>query len=411
MLIDIFSSFGSIATALFFLLFAGIMGYILHYLLSRRGLHAKFELLRNQFSGFDSRLNGVDKKVKSLETQWPKFEERFQTLESQQENFETAQNEAHKKIDLDFGELKKNQTLKFTSLTTQLTDATSELAGMKSSFTPFETGLKSQAQNLEALKTKMTSLNSEREKKEAQLDEKIKSAVKSDDIKDFIKMSSLGEFAKKSDIPSSLTQAEVKGFIGETEKNWMSKLTGTESKIKDWSPQINQMTSKVQSLETEKLDKVQFEQVKKLETQLQSLTENLNQLKKENKDQDDEISALKLALKEKNSKPVAAPAPVKKAAPIAMDSRGVPTEPIVDKLSIRNIRVQSHEKDDLKLIKGIGPFIEEKVNALGITTFKQVAALTHEDVDLVTDAIQFFPGRILRDDWMSQAQQLKNQTH
>ncbi len=61
------------------------------------------------------------------------------------------------------------------------------------------------------------------------------------------------------------------------------------------------------------------------------------------------------------------------------------------------------DKDDLKLIKGIGPFIEKKLNALGIWTFKQISAFTSEDVQSVTKAIEFFPGRIERDNWVSQA--------
>jgi len=61
------------------------------------------------------------------------------------------------------------------------------------------------------------------------------------------------------------------------------------------------------------------------------------------------------------------------------------------------------EKDDLKIIKGVGPFIEKKLNALGIFTFKQIANFTDEDKDIVNDAIEFFKGRIKRDDWVGQA--------
>lgn len=61
------------------------------------------------------------------------------------------------------------------------------------------------------------------------------------------------------------------------------------------------------------------------------------------------------------------------------------------------------EKDDLKLIKGIGPFIEKKLHALGIYTFRQVANFTEEIEDKVNEAIEFFPGRIRRDKWSAQA--------
>lgn len=66
-----------------------------------------------------------------------------------------------------------------------------------------------------------------------------------------------------------------------------------------------------------------------------------------------------------------------------------------------------NEKDDLKKINGIGPFIEQKLNDIGIYTFKQISEFDNELVEQVTDAIQFFPGRINRDDWVGQAKQLK----
>jgi predicted flap endonuclease-1-like 5' DNA nuclease len=60
-------------------------------------------------------------------------------------------------------------------------------------------------------------------------------------------------------------------------------------------------------------------------------------------------------------------------------------------------------KDDLQVIKGIGPFIEEKLNALGITTYRQIANMTPKLEDQVNEAIEFFPGRVKRDQWVAQA--------
>ncbi|MGB1797318.1 MAG: hypothetical protein ACPHJ5_05335, partial [Candidatus Thalassarchaeaceae archaeon] len=66
-------------------------------------------------------------------------------------------------------------------------------------------------------------------------------------------------------------------------------------------------------------------------------------------------------------------------------------------------------RDDLQTIKGIGPFIEEKLNALGITTFRQVANMDSELEDQVNEAIEFFPGRVRRDEWARQAGELLGQ--
>lgn len=65
--------------------------------------------------------------------------------------------------------------------------------------------------------------------------------------------------------------------------------------------------------------------------------------------------------------------------------------------------VEPDEKDNLTDIKGIGPFIEKRLNMLGIYTFKQLSELTPELVDRVGNAIEFFPGRIARENWIGQA--------
>ena len=66
------------------------------------------------------------------------------------------------------------------------------------------------------------------------------------------------------------------------------------------------------------------------------------------------------------------------------------------------------EQDDLQAIKGIGPFIAEKLNALGIYTFEQVGNMTPKIEEEVNQAIEFFSGRIKRDEWAKQAKELAN---
>ena len=61
--------------------------------------------------------------------------------------------------------------------------------------------------------------------------------------------------------------------------------------------------------------------------------------------------------------------------------------------------------DDLKKISGVGPVIEKKLHALGITQYEQVAAFTADDIANVDDALAF-KGRIERDDWLAQAKTL-----
>jgi large subunit ribosomal protein L21 len=63
------------------------------------------------------------------------------------------------------------------------------------------------------------------------------------------------------------------------------------------------------------------------------------------------------------------------------------------------------EPDDLKKISGVGPVIEKKLHALGLTRYEQVAAFTAEDIARVDEALSF-KGRIERDDWVAQAKAL-----
>ncbi len=72
-------------------------------------------------------------------------------------------------------------------------------------------------------------------------------------------------------------------------------------------------------------------------------------------------------------------------------------------------KADASDQDDLKLISGVGPFIEEKLNGIGIYTFDQISRFTKEDIDTVTELIKFFPGRIERDKWTKQANKLKQQ--
>lgn len=76
-------------------------------------------------------------------------------------------------------------------------------------------------------------------------------------------------------------------------------------------------------------------------------------------------------------------------------------------LGERIVNAEAANKDDLKKINGIGPFIEQKLNELGIYSYEQISQFDAPFIQSLTEAIQFFPGRIERDDWVGQAKKLK----
>ncbi|HSM02806.1 MAG TPA: hypothetical protein VK960_10275 [Acidimicrobiia bacterium] len=62
--------------------------------------------------------------------------------------------------------------------------------------------------------------------------------------------------------------------------------------------------------------------------------------------------------------------------------------------------------DDLTRIKGIGPRIRDILHGLGITTFREIASFSDEDVERVGGALPVYGRRILDDGWIDQAREL-----
>ena len=62
------------------------------------------------------------------------------------------------------------------------------------------------------------------------------------------------------------------------------------------------------------------------------------------------------------------------------------------------------EADKLTKIKGIGPVAEKQLNEQGITTFRQIAELTDEDIKRVDDYMPFSAAQIR--DWQGQAKDM-----
>ncbi len=151
---------------------------------------------------------------------------------------------------------------------------------------------------------------------------------------------------------------------------------------------------------------------------LVALEEKLNQLDEENEmlkaDLDKMKSGTKLIMSE--------PAPISEE-PVPVAPRVIKAEVGATPLKERIVLTPQQErvkgligtsipaategkKDDLTLINGVGPFLEKKLNNIGIYTYEQISSLNAETITEVTEAIEFFPGRIEKDDWVGQANRL-----
>ena len=75
---------------------------------------------------------------------------------------------------------------------------------------------------------------------------------------------------------------------------------------------------------------------------------------------------------------------------------------------ISTIEISPGMRGDLKQIKGIGPNLEKRLNALGITTLEQVASLDPDQIDGLAEALEYSPDRIRTDDWIGSARRLRD---
>lgn len=108
----------------------------------------------------------------------------------------------------------------------------------------------------------------------------------------------------------------------------------------------------------------------------------------------------------KASKKAAAKKPAAKAeAPKAPAEKAPAKAKAADAAPAALFTAPEGPADDLKKISGVGPVLEKKLNALGVTTFAQVAAMSRDDIEKLDDALSF-KGRIDRDNWLEQAAEL-----
>lgn len=61
--------------------------------------------------------------------------------------------------------------------------------------------------------------------------------------------------------------------------------------------------------------------------------------------------------------------------------------------------------DDLKTLSGVGPALEKKLHAAGVTSLAQIAGWTEADVAEIDEKLSF-KGRIEREGWIDQAKEL-----
>jgi len=208
------------------------------------------------------------------------------------------------------------------------------------------------------------------QQKNDQSEELERSKVEIDKLNRSLKSAeSVASVAKQNDIEIRRLRSELQS-VQQMRDGSATKVQSLEMQIKEQERKIAtnaQLQERVRELESMEVDSVRRDQqIAKLNKQLLDLKNERTQTSKSSKKQSN---------KSKSQQPVkplyAAPA----------------------------------EKDDLKKINGIGPVMEKMLYSLGVTSFKQLAEFKSDDISKVTSAIQAFPGRIERDNWVGGAKE------
>lgn len=95
------------------------------------------------------------------------------------------------------------------------------------------------------------------------------------------------------------------------------------------------------------------------------------------------------------SVPTSAAAEAKPAAPKKAAAKAAP----------KPAAVEATAADDLKKLSGVGPALEKKLIAAGVTTFAQIAGWTAAEIAEFDEKLSF-KGRIEREGWVEQAREL-----
>jgi len=135
-----------------------------------------------------------------------------------------------------------------------------------------------------------------------------------------------------------------------------------------------------------------------------------SEIKKPYADETTEVIEVKKVTEKPKTEPAKKEAPskkkssaaTKKAPELSEEEKGKKIDILLGKIG----KASGSASDDLKLVKGIGPVFEKNLNSIGIKTFEQISKMDSETIKLVEEVTRYFPGKIERENWITQALEL-----
>ena len=120
-----------------------------------------------------------------------------------------------------------------------------------------------------------------------------------------------------------------------------------------------------------------------------------------------DASGIKAAVGAGSVPAAATAAPAKKPATAKAEKAPAPAKAPAAKKAAKPAKAEAAPAaaDDLKKLTGVGPALEKKLIAAGITSYAQIAAWTDADVAAIDEQLSF-KGKIEREGWIDQAKEL-----
>ena len=95
--------------------------------------------------------------------------------------------------------------------------------------------------------------------------------------------------------------------------------------------------------------------------------------------------------------------PVKEAKP-AKEVKSEKVAKTKKSAPVKEKKVTTSVSDDLKQLSGVGPALEKKLHAAGVTSFEQIAAWSAKDAEAINEQISS-KGRVEKEGWIDQAKE------
>lgn len=192
---------------------------------------------------------------------------------------------------------------------------------------------------------------------------------------------------------------EIKLESSQKERVFVDTCEEKDAVIDDLREQLRTADNRAQSSSASAVQEYKT-QVSSLESELQSSKLDLSMLR----EHEHTIEALKSKLK---TPPIPTLKSAKKPVQKKETSKAASKPAAGLKAPAKGLNIAAATvKDDLQVVKGIGPVMEGKLNDFGVYSYEQLGRLKKEDIEALATTLGSFPGRIDRDKWVSQSKRL-----